>query len=257
MTAALPFRLISEVSKRQISEAFLHVCQEWAEKWFLEKPAFDAEITSSHENLSISGEQWMIFSSSLDVWFAWKIDGAATREWLGLIFGSPLGVSIKSTPLMQDMLQECVTSLAQELAAAIGDSNFVQQQLNTPIKKGLRTGYGSGAIVVELFGGAQRQVIALGGGVIERWMKSSEQVQPDVKLLESRRSAVGTLKTALEVVAGHAELTLNDIVGLEVGDVIQIDTKLGEAFEIRAEGLHVATARLGVRGNQKAIQLIE
>lgn len=255
MTAALPFRLISESSKRQISEAFLHTCQEWAEKWFLEKPAFHAEITSSHENLSISSEQWMIFSSSSDVWFAWKIDGAATREWLGLIFGSPLGVSIKSTPLMQDMLEECVTSLAQELAAAIGDSNLNQQQLNTPIKKGLRTGYGSGAIVVELFGGAQRQVIALGGGVIERWVKSPEQ--PDVKLLESRRSAVGTLKTALEVVAGHAELTLNDIVGLEVGDVIQIDTKLGEAFEIRAEGLHVATARLGVRGNQKAIQFIE
>ena len=256
MTAALPFRLISEGDKRRIVERLLQLSQSWGNDWFIDQLDFQVHMSSAIDFCLAPGEQWMVFGTPPDKWFAWKIDGASSREWLGMIFGTPLGVSAKNTPLMHDMLQECVAGLAQELATAIGEQVLIKQGSSPSTLKSLRTGYGSGAILAELRGGAQRQTIALGGDIVEQWTRSLPLEETHTQLTP-RRSAIGELQTSLEVVAGQAELTLRDIIGLEVGDVIQIDKKLGEAFEIRAGGMRVTNARLGIRGDHKAIQLIE
>ena len=60
------------------------------------------------------------------------------------------------------------------------------------------------------------------------------------------------------MIAGHAELTLHDLVNLEVGDVIRLDALVRNPFAVRtSEGLSIAKAHLGIHGDYKAIQLIE
>ncbi|QDU86499.1 flagellar motor switch protein FliM [Planctomycetes bacterium Pla163] len=59
----------------------------------------------------------------------------------------------------------------------------------------------------------------------------------------------------LQAELGTAELTLNDLIGLEPGDVIPIDAAIGDPIHLRADGVTFALGRLGTHRGHVAIRL--
>jgi flagellar motor switch protein FliM len=54
---------------------------------------------------------------------------------------------------------------------------------------------------------------------------------------------------------GTAEIPLQDLLGLEVGDVIVLDTKVGDLVAVTAEGQRCARAQLGRVDGRFAVQI--
>jgi flagellar motor switch/type III secretory pathway protein FliN len=59
----------------------------------------------------------------------------------------------------------------------------------------------------------------------------------------------------LQAELGTAELTLNDLIGLEPGDVIPIDAAIGDLIQLRADGVTFALGRLGTHRGHVAIRV--
>lgn len=255
MTEALPYRFVGELDKKAVADKFAVALGAWAKSWFQLSSGIDLAWLDSGKITSLSNEKWLIFGDAPDIWMAWKLDGVVTRDFLGMMFNTSVGSSVKPTPLMQDILKECVANLASEISQATGASALVEnEQL---LFGSLRVDQGSGFLLGELGGKFPRQVIAFGGGLVERAINRSP-VNVSLDSLALRESAIGSYMANLQVTAGTAELTLHDLTHLEVGDVIRLDTLVKEPFVVSTkEGVPVAKAHLGIHGNHKAIQLIE
>jgi len=60
---------------------------------------------------------------------------------------------------------------------------------------------------------------------------------------QSRAKALGPMRLALEAVLGRAELTMHELEGLSIGDVVILDRHLNEEVELRLAGIESPLAR--------------
>lgn len=257
MINALPFRLVSQLDQKKFADNLHGILTDWAKNWFQTNPGVSLSFLGNERISFLSDDKWLILGEAPDLWIAWKHDGGTTRDLLRMMFNSPVGSSAKATPLMQEILKECVIGFAESIFGALGLLHLSGKGQTTSLSS-LRTNTGSGMLLGELQGEFPRQVIAFGGDLVERMISLTESQPSYSRNLASRESAIGNYKASVNVIAGHAELTLSDLANLEVGDVIRLDASVLNPFEVcTAEGLSIAKAHLGIRGDYKAIQLIE
>lgn len=254
---ALPYRLISDADKTTFIDNLLPTLSTWAGMWFYASPQINLHVDTVQAPAFSSHEKWLILGEEPDAWVAWKLDGVINREMLGMMFDASLGWSTKTTVLMQELLNECMAGFANAIFSAIS----LPPSTDTPRISSLETlriGHGSGVLIAELGSAFPKQSLLFGGDVVERAIKLTHRPLPSLSQLVSRASSVGNYVTRLEVTAGKAELTLQDIALLEVGDVIPLDTTVQAPFFVRtAEGVSIATAHLGLYGTHKAIKFID
>lgn len=256
MTNVVPFRLLSEQDRQQVAGSFIEVLNGWFENWFQFNSNIQVHWLVSEESPAITHDKWFIWGEAPDLWMAWKQDDAMTRDLLGMMFNASIWSSVKTTPLMHEILKECATSLAQAVFAACGAS-FATEPVR--LESGmLRVGYGSGTLFCELQGKFLRQEIAIGGELAARLITPADSAASSLPTLAIRAAAIVNHVASFDVVAGHAELTLHDLANLDIGDVIRLDATVHTPFVMRAAGgAPIAKASLGIHGNHKAIQLIE
>ncbi len=85
-------------------------------------------------------------------------------------------------------------------------------------------------------------------------LQLSELVEERREALKRRLLGVGV---ACAVDIGASELTLSDVAGLVPGDVVLLDKKPGELFDLRVEGALKYRGRLGRRGQGMAFEVAE
>lgn len=99
--------------------------------------------------------------------------------------------------------------------------------------------------------------IVVYSGLTERCVRrrSRDTVRDDPEVM-SVRDAVAAQTLTLEICAGAAEFTLEDLNELAVGDVIVLDRRLNEPLVIEvAEGVRCAVGYLGFQAGHKAVQI--
>lgn len=69
----------------------------------------------------------------------------------------------------------------------------------------------------------------------------------------SKKIEVGKLPVAVEV--GRADIPFQDLLSLEVGDIIRLDSLLGSAFKIKVSGRTKFLGKPGLRDNKLAVQV--
>ncbi len=85
-------------------------------------------------------------------------------------------------------------------------------------------------------------------------LQLSELAEERREALKQRLMGVGV---GCSVDIGSSELTLSDVAGLVPGDVVLLDKKPGELFELRIEGALKYRGRLGRRGQGMAFEVAE
>lgn len=87
----------------------------------------------------------------------------------------------------------------------------------------------------------------------------SRKLSDDVALVTraALRQTISKAKVPVEVYLGHARLTLADVAGLQVGDVIQLDTSPADPAIVRIGGVNRLKATPGRRGEMSAVRLVD
>ncbi|HKX46678.1 MAG TPA: FliM/FliN family flagellar motor C-terminal domain-containing protein, partial [Planctomycetota bacterium] len=70
-------------------------------------------------------------------------------------------------------------------------------------------------------------------------------------------SHLGGVACGLTVQLGGADISLADLLALEVGDVVELDARADRPVRVTVEGRGVATAVLGLSGARLAVRLLE
>lgn len=252
--AALPFRLNGSAQHAAVLEALSQPINSWSSHWFSTKPTIVPKIRNE-DTVDWKVEPWFVVGSAPDLWMAWKLDSAACKELVAAMVQGTLGVSAKTTPLVTSLMQDAVKDLFLRVSHLHPEMQLVHEPLDTAL--GLRSGYGSGTLQLELSGDFVRQHLVLGGGVVE--LLASRESAINRSRLIARDQLLGGYSTQLEVQVGKAEITLQELADMEVGDVIQLQTHINQPFEVLSPNSSqpIARVHLGLIGNHKAIQFID
>lgn len=88
------------------------------------------------------------------------------------------------------------------------------------------------------------------------WFTSSERSLPDEKV-ESLKNIVETTAVPVSAYVGKSDVTIRDIMGLQVGDVIPLDTNKNKDYEIYVGSRLKFFGRPGMLGNRLAVKITE
>lgn len=86
------------------------------------------------------------------------------------------------------------------------------------------------------------------------WFTSSERSLPDEKV-ESLKNIVETTAVPVSAYVGKSDVTIRDIMGLQVGDVIPLDTNKNKDYEIYVGSRLKFYGRPGMLGNRLAVKI--
>ncbi|MCB5191889.1 FliM/FliN family flagellar motor C-terminal domain-containing protein [Methylobacillus arboreus] len=254
MPVALPFRLIAASGRVAVEETLKAVFSDWSKAWLGE----DAKCSYAVDSDSAIGpdDEWLIVGNAPESWVAWNLADSQGRELVSAMMKQSSGLSSKPSPLTSALRQEALLDLFRRIQTL--SSHELAQQYQGE-KRQLRTGYGSGVVHLQISGILGQQELLIGGAVAEALGAFKPTRSPHAQAMVQRGRTLGRYVAHLEVLAGQAEITVQDLSGIEVGDVIRLSAKSADALLVRSlTGKQpVAKAYLGLQGNHKAIQFLE
>lgn len=84
-----------------------------------------------------------------------------------------------------------------------------------------------------------------------------DEAEADIKWSEKLREQFGGVNLQLTGEMGRAEINIDELMGLKVGDIIQLDRKAKEVLEVSVEGIPKLFARPGVMDNHYALKVAD
>ena len=254
---ALLFRLVRGAARQARESTLTSIAEEWSAHWF--PTASSVQVTVANEVVAPAPEQaWLVIGQAPDHWLAWRLDPESARAMVAAMVNHGLGASSKLTPLVAGLSHELVHDFFARLRQQFPEAKLLDAVLGAESYAALRTVYGSGAVQVELKGVFPNQQLVLGGGIVELCQpQQGSAVKPAA--LQAREQSLDIYPARIEVTAGHAEMTLQDLADMEVGDVILLQSKVADSFQVKSSDgkKTLAKVHLGLLGEHKAIQFIE
>lgn len=257
MNEVLPYRLNSQLDKTALVDRLRDLLKAWREEWLQKPVELSLDWLSEEESANYIEGKWLLSGEAPDSWLAWKFDSGLANELLSLMFNVPLESATNLTPLTQEISKECLASLGNAIFASFAMPKYSGSEWAESLAD-VRISKGSGALIGIIKGFALPQYIAIGGEVIKQMIGSKAGNAANSYPLVSRESVLGNHGTCLEVTMGTAQLTLEALANIEVGDVIKINTSIQQPLKVKtSEGVTIAGALLGVKDDYKAIQITE
>lgn len=254
---ALPFRLSSEATRHAVAASLEKIAEEWGAHWFTHASSIELTISSDVSAPAAAGD-WLVIGQAPDHWLAWRLDADSARGLVATMVNHGLGASSKLSPVIAGLMHELVHDFFARIRQAFPDAKLLPIVLPADAYATLRSAYGSGALQVELTGSFPKQQLLLGGGIAELCLPPQRATGKPVTLLP-REQSLDIYPANLEVTVGHAEMTLQDLADMEVGDVILLQAKVADSFQVKARDgkKTLAKVHLGLLDEHKAIQFIE
>lgn len=84
-----------------------------------------------------------------------------------------------------------------------------------------------------------------------------DAAEADIKWTENLREQFGVVPMQLAGEIGRAEISVSDLMGLRVGDIIQLDKKTKDFLEVSVEGIPKLFGRPGISDNQYAVKVMD
>ncbi len=243
-----PFRLWGDSAKAELCRVLREPLAAWGEAW-LSRHTLSTVVVVPNVSLPDDGD--MAHAGSGGHWVAIRRLEADWRPAAAAVFGGEDGLGgAQSSPVTRSVLLDAGRDLIERLAHAAGVTAAAGGEAALDCQPD------SGALRVEARFGALCLIIDIGGDAVaaltaKRVRPASAQVR-----LDRREAGIVTGQVTLEAWVGGAELTVGELAGLEVGDVIRLDSLPTAPLSLRTRsGAVVARGHLGLKDGHKALQL--
>lgn len=250
-----PFRFVGSSDRTAIENALVPRIKEWGMAWLNEEIVTPVAIRDEIGARLDALADWFILGDAPDKWVAWEINRALSPDFASVLLATELEQGAPLTPLVEAVCQDCLSDLVQR-CFSLANIETTPRQL--PKEALLHHGFGSGAVTLLLQGQRWKQRLILSGAVVDGLVLPHRAVLPVAgEALTPRQSAIGNTKAAVELSLGEAELSLAEIVGMRVGDVIALNLHHSEPLTVATTGgKHLFRGHLGRQADNKAIQAI-
>jgi flagellar motor switch protein FliM len=71
------------------------------------------------------------------------------------------------------------------------------------------------------------------------------------------KALLGGAKVNLEAIIGNANLTMNEIINLEIGDIIRLDRNADDTVILRVDGKDKFKGNVGIHRYRKSVKVVE
>lgn len=263
--AVRPYKMLNASERAMLTARLGKGVDTWTEEHLAGSDPAVCTLVSAQEAAAALAEEreWMLGSRlpSGEV-VAIGLAGEWPRDLARLVLTgrSALSLDPAGLALMRTVGARLVEGLAHAvLAACLPGQSFEGRlswtRLETPR---INIGAGSGHCLVrcQLGDSASLLILLWPATVLE--CVGPPPLSKDVQAaVESRSRAIRSEVVVLDAVAGEAELAVEDVTTLAVGDVLKLDRALSEPLQVRVRGGgQVCSARLGALRGRAALQLI-
>ncbi|MDB5839824.1 MAG: hypothetical protein JWQ23_1776 [Herminiimonas sp.] len=156
--------------------------------------------------------------------------------------------------MLRDLLERIIAAAAAAAASGAPPHGASFTEYDAPPISSAR---GEGAVVVALTIEQIDAALYLAPDMVRSWVKRGVP-RGAAQALSTRRAALADTGVSFMIEAGSAVLSLSDLAGLAPGQVVRLETGLGQPMKVRGAGSPAwCGAYLGLRDGTKAVQLCE
>lgn len=243
------FRLVPDTALAAIREAAVQLLGQWSGDWGA--PLDDLQIDACRldsAGLLVPADDWQALGGG------WMFKSGDLTSQVASAMGLP---AVSTTP--STMSSQTVAQAADDLSIRI--AGLLRDATPPPQASGLSQALqapGHGIVRITLSRGTQVLSLAAEAAAFKAWTPPVHKSPP----IRSDRSddldaALRTQIASLEVVLGHTELSLADMMDLGPGDVLLLDRRIDQPLLLGAiDGQAELPVHLGRQGDRFAVQLM-
>jgi len=254
MTAVFPFHLLSDGDLATLQDEFKALGIAWSEEWFATHP--EGEFVPWDEAAAAfpGQDRWEISYADAETWVAWQLPPGAWRDYGRLLLNAAVPGASPS-PLVKTLLHDCFADLASRLLSRAVPDSCSARTVEGSLEM-VRNGHGAGSVRGYLGNGFPQLGLAMGHAVVSALLGPRRPGDIPDEPLAPRELGIAAGVVRLEVILGHAELSLAELASVSPGDVIRLHAPFREPLTVvNAEGSPIVRARLGKLGDARAIQI--
>lgn len=257
MSEVLPINLLGEVAEKELIAKMSAWLNGLYSGWFSDADKYLLSITSKNKTLKIDSDSWRFYGNSNKLWLAFKSDPLAKNKIMSEMFELDSPINFKLTKFIDAIYEDFIDSNVNMVFERMSITNLVNKDIRNP-----EVYFGSGAVLASINNGLISIPIAISGELVKAICSESNQKleisKPKYDLVARETSLdAHKHKSSIEVLAGKVTLTIKDFTEIEIGDVVMLDTKIGNPFPAVISANKSLEVQLGVVNNKKAIQFIE
>lgn len=263
-----PFRLLGATALNALDDKANDAIRGWVDAWFaapLPPSATDGvrvRTTTPSDFEGATEDHWWRIIGPHPHWLGLHIPTGARRAIAERLHGFQSGpLPDRSSSLSQQLLNRVFLDLGQRLLTAYGvtlESGVARIVQQTPVPSVWQRG--SGAVVAEMQSGGEKVILLLPP---ELTVKPLSENQPRQGApLAARGDSLDSQAVRLRAWVGTAELRLDAMQGLRVGDVIRLDCGIDQPLRLLLdvpgrEERPLARGYLGTAQGHQAVQLVK
>lgn len=250
------FSLVADSVLQRVCGALSQVANQWAAQWGVKALTLHAERACEAVAPTPAGAWACARTREQAAWFAWHADW--TSELQRQMF-SPDGAHGPQPGQPEHIApvaaRKAFDALASELTKAIFPNAAEPAVETNEAPDAGQWRRGSGAIAVVIRMGTLESRLLLSGACVRALFPSERAVLPALPAVDIRAAVAGT-EVALDLNIGATRVILGNLMSLEVGDVIRLDTSVEAPIAMTLpSGVHLFTAHLGKIGDDIAVEI--
>lgn len=255
MNIVRPYRIGGQGTCVELACFFERISDQWKSRWL--QPDQCGNLGWTIEDLAYGPDQsWRASASDAETWIAWRQPERSNEIYLAGLFGVSASAPLNSL-LLDSVVDDCLNDLASTVLDSVRQEGCEDRRPKAAID--FETGPGSGAVIATLRSDSEIMAqLMIGGGVVSAILANGERCDASSSIdLVQRRDAIGNQLLRAEFLAGSAEIAVQDLLGLAVGDVLILSKSEAEAPSGRvAGGGKIGRVDLGVIGSQRAVRFV-
>lgn len=235
------------VSRARMAQDGLNAAiRHWREQWCFSEPASELSVQCLDEarhdgSLDVSDHRWLVVRTA-------RGEVACSGAWRELIFG-PHAQGCPDDGTSRHLLEQAQRALFSGVLTELGHDDSIAMVEGVPAAVGQPLG--CRVLVHAVFGKADLWML------VDATLMNAVLPEAGTVTLADRKAAIRSAKLKLRVHLPLASLSIGELRGLSVGDVLRADAMLIDPVQLKVgEGTVIADGYLARQDGHLAVQLI-
>ena len=260
-----PYKLINRSERGVLTARLTDGSRRWSARYAPDGIRIDCELTPPDDDTAptVAASEWLLASRRSEPVMSIGLPEDWPRGLAGLVLTERQATSLD--PAGQQLMRELGMHLIEELGQIVLDAALATRSAegslgwSRAVTPPADSGAPDGKVSVHCrLGDSLSVLITLWPETVHRCLAPDASHRAAAGPVEPLSRALQAEKVVLDGIAGEAELALEELTTLAVGDVIKLNRKISEPLQvcIRGGGV-VCAARLGASKGRTALQLGE
>lgn len=247
-----PYVLLGDADLKTLLQRLQEVIQPFWAGWFSDKQPVELQIHSCNQQLSVNANQWDLVSNTVNTWMAIEHADKLNEFFMGQLTGTPRRKVSETSSIISSLYERFMADFKKTIFGSIGQVVLGGNHAIVQSK-------GCSAVIVKItLSNKQVFNLALGADFIKQLLpeRFAHKGISSRSAMSFGYGLFNHLSINVEVVAGGLKLPLKKAESLQVGQILKLDKKISEPFNLAYGQTQIDDVQYGRQGERKVFQLL-